>query len=292
MIKIHKTNGDVLPFALAVLAYAVHLKMIAKRMLAGVARITEKTFGLKYDVEQVDRISGDIQEEAQQQAQQAQKSSQQAQKASEQAQQQASSQPENAQAQQDAQEAGQEASPNCLRSFDLFSVSNIDPVLGFTEGTSFHGHVIGADVKTMIDLLGDPVRTTDDSVDSKIQKEWVLVLDCGNVVTLYDWKSYRELSDNDWIDWHIGAHTPMIAMKAEHILQMAREIKPLGAGAVVFSQGGKTKVCSVTGKISEIAYADGLTEEEKIDEDYRATSWSSLEDFLGQEKKEEGPSCS
>jgi hypothetical protein len=176
-MKIHKTNGDVLPFALAILAYAVHLKMIAKRMIQGVVSITEKTFGLKYDVEKVAHISGVMEEEA----------------------------------------VGNGGNGLGL---DLFSVSNTDPVMGFTEGTSWSGHGVRSKVKTMIELLGDPVVTSSAKMGG-IQKEWILVLDCGNVVTLYDSESYREHDPEDSISWKIGAHAPMISVKAEHILQMA-----------------------------------------------------------------------
>jgi len=167
------------------LAYAVYLKRTAKNMLERVLAGEVHPFGLKKGLENVGWLSGVMEEET-----------------------------------------FAEYEATLLEGFDLFSVSNTDPVMGFTEGTSFHGHVITADVKTMIDLLGDPVRTTDLGipmlpVDSKIQKQWILVLDCGNVVTLYDWKEYRELDPTDVICWHIGAHTSEIAKKAEGILLSA-----------------------------------------------------------------------
>jgi hypothetical protein len=73
-------------------------------------------------------------------------------------------------------------------------------------GTSFHGVTIRATVREMCRLLGTPKICTNYGTD-KINFEWVRRTDTGDVFTVYDWKEYRVLSEDDAIEWHIGSHT-------------------------------------------------------------------------------------
>jgi hypothetical protein len=36
----------------------------------------------------------------------------------------------------------------------------------------------------------------------------------GTIFTVYDWKEYRRLGENEMIEWHIGGHSGLDTMKA------------------------------------------------------------------------------
>jgi hypothetical protein len=91
-------------------------------------------------------------------------------------------------------------------------------------GTSFHGVTIRATVRKMCRLLGTPTVNTNYGSD-KVNFEWVRKTDAGDVFTVYDWKEYRVLSEDDVIEWHIGAHT------SEASEQAKREIEATQAGS-------------------------------------------------------------
>jgi len=38
----------------------------------------------------------------------------------------------------------------------------------------------------------------------------------GDVFTVYDWKYYRPIGENEILDFHIGAHTAQIAFQAKN----------------------------------------------------------------------------
>ena len=71
------------------------------------------------------------------------------------------------------------------------------------DGTSFHETTINCSVATLRKVLGEPEYEPNDGED-KINFEWVLETDSGDVFTVYDWKEYRSLSESDMIEWHIG----------------------------------------------------------------------------------------
>lgn len=70
-------------------------------------------------------------------------------------------------------------------------------------GTSFHDSVINTTVNKLIKVLGKPVFG-DNSGTDKINFEWVMELNSGDVFTVYDYKEYRVLDTNEIIEWHIG----------------------------------------------------------------------------------------
>jgi hypothetical protein len=72
-----------------------------------------------------------------------------------------------------------------------------------TSGTSFHDTIIKCSTATLRKVLGEPEYEPNDGED-KINFEWVLETDNGDVFTVYDWKEYRTLSESDMIEWHIG----------------------------------------------------------------------------------------
>jgi hypothetical protein len=85
-------------------------------------------------------------------------------------------------------------------------------------GTSFHGITIMCSVSTLIKILGKPEYSGNDGED-KINFEWEMETDNGDVFTVYDWKEYRSLNENEMIEWHIGGVSRSITEQA------AREIR-------------------------------------------------------------------
>ena len=81
------------------------------------------------------------------------------------------------------------------------------------NGTSFHGQVVEATVTELIAACGSPAAENNDGQD-KVNFEWVLETGTGNVFTIYDWKEYRVLPMNEVIEWHIGAHSKLVAEQA------------------------------------------------------------------------------
>lgn len=73
-----------------------------------------------------------------------------------------------------------------------------------TDGTSFFGDTIPATVNTLVNLIGPPDHV-DNSGDDKTTHEWNCETNDGTVFTLYDWKSYRAISPEEIIHFHIGA---------------------------------------------------------------------------------------
>jgi hypothetical protein len=76
------------------------------------------------------------------------------------------------------------------------------------NGTSFHGDVFNASVSDLRKILGIPVSETNDGRD-KVNFEWVMENEEGEVFTVYDWKEYRVLDENELIEWHIGGHSSL-----------------------------------------------------------------------------------
>lgn len=80
-------------------------------------------------------------------------------------------------------------------------------------GTSFHMDVINASVTDLRKILGEPVDSNN-SGDDKVNFEWVMETEDGEVFTVYDWKEYRTLDENELIEWHIGGHSGEVTAKA------------------------------------------------------------------------------
>jgi len=70
-------------------------------------------------------------------------------------------------------------------------------------GTSFHDSVINTTVNKLIKVLGTP-QYDDNEGANKINFEWVMELNSGDVFTVYDYKEYRVLGKDEIIEWHIG----------------------------------------------------------------------------------------
>jgi hypothetical protein len=73
------------------------------------------------------------------------------------------------------------------------------------DGTSFHNTVVHATVSQLRQILGLPVYECNDSGD-KVNFEWEMETDGGAPFTVYDWKEYRQIGEDEEIEWHIGGH--------------------------------------------------------------------------------------
>ena len=83
-----------------------------------------------------------------------------------------------------------------------------------TDGTSFHGTTIRASVNQLISAFGDPTMDSNWG-DDKVNFEWEMETDEGEVFTIYDWKEGRPLRLDEYVVWHIGAKSKSISNTAE-----------------------------------------------------------------------------
>lgn len=72
-----------------------------------------------------------------------------------------------------------------------------------TLGTSFNGTTIETTVANLRKVLGNPSFENKTGED-KVNFEWICETKRGNVVTIYDWKQYHEIDENEIISFHIG----------------------------------------------------------------------------------------
>jgi hypothetical protein len=73
-------------------------------------------------------------------------------------------------------------------------------------GTSFHGTVFNASVADLRKILGEPDMEQNDGRD-KVNFEWTMQTENGKIFTVYDWKEYRPLEEDETIEWHVGGHS-------------------------------------------------------------------------------------
>ena len=83
------------------------------------------------------------------------------------------------------------------------------------SGTSFHDTTIRTTVHTLQKLLGKPY-CEDNTGEDKINFEWVMETDNGDVFTVYDWKEYKVLDEHEIIDFHIGGNSRAITEQAKN----------------------------------------------------------------------------
>lgn len=85
-------------------------------------------------------------------------------------------------------------------------------------GTSFHGSIVSASVNQLIDVLGEPIYDGNTGND-KINFEWEMEFESGDVFTVYDWKEYRTLDLDEVVEWHIGGFSKDITDEAADLIQ-------------------------------------------------------------------------
>ena len=71
------------------------------------------------------------------------------------------------------------------------------------NGTSFHDVTITTSINELVRVLGEPTYTGD-PMEDKVSVEWICETEEGDVVTIYDWKEYRRLEDNELVEFHLG----------------------------------------------------------------------------------------
>jgi hypothetical protein len=87
-------------------------------------------------------------------------------------------------------------------------------------GTSFHSTTIKATVNDLKTILGEPLFSDNDGQD-KVNFEWEMETDNGNVFTVYDWKEYRSIDADEPIVWHIGGMDASITEQAKKEIETA-----------------------------------------------------------------------
>lgn len=81
------------------------------------------------------------------------------------------------------------------------------------NGTSFHNDTFYASVADLRKILGEPKSEQNDGKD-KVNFDWTMETEDGTVFTVYDWKEYRKLKEDEEIEWHVGGHSGEDTRKA------------------------------------------------------------------------------
>ena len=97
-------------------------------------------------------------------------------------------------------------------------------------GTSWHGNEFLSTVEEIKKVFGEPDIVG--NKDDKVQYEWILDLEISNslgtsaVITIYDWKEYRDYHEDEFIRFHIGGHsskiTELAQIEIENVLNLFR----------------------------------------------------------------------
>ena len=73
--------------------------------------------------------------------------------------------------------------------------------------------------------MGEPNFECNDGSD-KTNFEWVMETESGEVFTVYDWKEYKKLKENEIIEWHVGGHSESVTSQA--VNEIADALNELG----------------------------------------------------------------
>ncbi len=83
-----------------------------------------------------------------------------------------------------------------------------------TDGTSFHSITIKTTLGRLRAAFGDP-QCENNYGEDKSNIDYSLETSDGDVFTVYDWKHYRPIGEDEVVDFHIGAYTNHIAFQAK-----------------------------------------------------------------------------
>lgn len=86
-----------------------------------------------------------------------------------------------------------------------------------SSGTSFHGTKITTTVGKLKKLFPNSYYDNNNGED-KTNFDFELETDNGDVFTIYDWKEYRVIGDNENISFHIGGFSSTVTNKAKNEL--------------------------------------------------------------------------
>ena len=114
------------------------------------------------------------------------------------------------------------------------------------NGTSYWSNNITATVTQLKAILGEPVFCDNDGSD-KVNFEWNLETDNGDVFTVYDWKEYRPISEDEIIVWHIGGINGSVTIQAQSEVNAALTTQPKEPTHITWWKGlneeEQTKLC-------------------------------------------------
>lgn len=114
------------------------------------------------------------------------------------------------------------------------------------NGTSYWSNNITATVTQLKAILGEPVFCDNDGSD-KVNFEWNLETDNGDVFTVYDWKEYRPISEDEIIVWHIGGINGSVTIQAQSEVNAALTTPPKESTHITWWKGlseeEQTKLC-------------------------------------------------
>lgn len=114
------------------------------------------------------------------------------------------------------------------------------------NGTSYWSNNITATVTQLKAILGEPVFCDNDGSD-KVNFEWNLETDNGDVFTVYDWKEYRPISEDEIIVWHIGGINGSVTIQAQSEVNAALTTQPKESTHITWWKGlneeEQTKLC-------------------------------------------------
>ena len=88
------------------------------------------------------------------------------------------------------------------------------PTTQSANGTSFHHTTINVSVGRLKELFPNSFYQSNDGMD-KCNYDFTLENENGDVVTIYDRKEYRPITDNEIIEFHIGGMNVRITEKAK-----------------------------------------------------------------------------
>lgn len=94
------------------------------------------------------------------------------------------------------------------------------PTTQSANGTSFHSSTVNATVNQLRQILGEPLME-DNTGEDKVNFEWEMETEDGEIFTVYDWKEYRPISKDELIEWHIGAKHWTASNRAEQEIKTA-----------------------------------------------------------------------
>ncbi len=83
-----------------------------------------------------------------------------------------------------------------------------------STGTSFHSITIKTTLGRLRAAFGDPQFGYNDGQD-KTNIDYCLETSNGDVFTVYDWKHYRPIGEDEVVNFHIGAYTIHVAFEAK-----------------------------------------------------------------------------
>lgn len=81
------------------------------------------------------------------------------------------------------------------------------------SGTGFYDDVFQAKVSDLRTILGQPKFEHNDGQD-KTNLDWTMETESGGIFTVYDWKYYRPLEEDELVEWHIGGHSGSVTDQA------------------------------------------------------------------------------